>query len=427
MASLFNRNQKRVYFAFAIISCGLNYCFSPRIILLALIRIKLPPSGDPERRLKGSQDRKLGVEETRFADIRLSETNRIYMGILNRKKIDPNNPEFTGKVRPEKISMQLFTYNEHEFIEKPSYALKEVHRIPENDLSYWLNIHGIHDPGKIQRLCEILGIHKITLQDILDINQRPKFQEFEHYWFLTMKSVNPSEASEILTEQLSFVLGKNYLISFQERKGDYFGHIRQRIRENIGLVRQRGTDYLLYLMLESILDNYFKSLDRIEEQVNGIQITELSTDLSPDLLNQIEKYKSEVHLVKKTIIPIKDFISTFEREKFGMIDTRHVKYFFELKDLCLTLIDECEQLELRLESNVNLFFSVQGHKMNEVMKTLTVVSTIFIPLTFLAGIYGMNFSNIPELGWQYGYFVLLFLMLVIAILMLLYFRKKRWF
>lgn len=132
-------------------------------------------------------------------------------------------------------------------------------------------------------------------------------------------------------------------------------------------------------------------------------------------------------MIKKTIIPIKDFVGTFERENFGMIDSRHVKYFFELKDLCLSLIDDCEQLELRLESNVNLFFSVQGHKMNEVMKTLTVVATIFIPLTFLAGIYGMNFSHMPELEWPYGYFMLLLLMLLVAILMLFYFRKKRWF
>ena len=349
------------------------------------------------------------------------------MGILNRKRVNPSVPEFTGEKRSNKIEIQLFAYDADSLTEKDGVSIEEIKPIPDNDQVHWLNLHGIHETEKVLHVCQTYGIHRITQQDLLDVNQRPKFQEFDTYWFLTMKSVLPSNGKAVFMEQLSFVLGKNYLISFQERKGDYFEHIRKRIREKIGLVRERTADYLLFLMLESILDNYFKTLEKIDDQVKQIQITELSTNLSPDLLGKIEKFKREVHLIKKTIIPIKDFVTNFERENFGMIDNKHIKYFLELKDLCLTLIDECEYLELRLESDVNLFFSVQGHKMNEVMKTLTVVATVFIPLTFIAGIYGMNFSHMPELGWKFGYYALLLLMLIIALLMMVYFKRKRWF
>jgi len=208
---------------------------------------------------------------------------------------------------------------------------------------------------------------------------------------------------------------------------DYFDHIRERLRKNIGIVRRRGTDYLIYLMLESILDNYFKTLDRIEESIIKIKLTDKTRELNTDILNNIEFYKRELNQIKKNIVPIKDFVHTMEREDFSMIEERHEKYFYELKDLCLTLIDQCDQMELRLESNVNLFFSIQGDRMNQVMKTLTVVATIFIPLSFFAGVYGMNFKKIPELNLEWGYYGFWGMIILVTAGMIYYFRKKRWF
>lgn len=231
----------------------------------------------------------------------------------------------------------------------------------------------------------------------------------------------------MITEQISFVFGANFLISFQERKADFFEHIRVRLRENKGTLRERSADYLLFAMLESILDNYFKTLIKVDEEIGKFNFANTKKEPSPNTLEIIENQKKFVHFIKKSILPIKEFAQIIERGECQCVEERHLKYFFEIKDLCLTLIDNCDMILSSLESEINLFFSVQGHRMNQVMKTLTIVATIFIPLTFLAGIYGMNFSNMPELEWKYGYLSIWIIMVVTFGGMVLYFRKKKWF
>jgi len=347
--------------------------------------------------------------------------------ILNRKQVNPSIPIFTGKKHSEKISIQLFKYNNDDYLEDSNFSLKDFEGFPEIKENFWLNIHGIHDIKIIEQVCKKLNIHQLTIQDILDINQRPKIQEYDTYHFFSLKSILPSQTSELETEQLSFILGKNYLVSFQEKKADYFDHVRQRIRNKIGLIREKGTDYLLYLLLESILDNYFKTVNNIEIKLDKLELSDIDTDPSPKVLKKIDSFKRQIYQIKKTIIPIKEFVSKIERKQIILPDKKDIKFYYELKDLCLSLIDDCDQIAMRLESNINLFFSVQGHRMNQVMKILTVVSTIFIPLTFIAGIYGMNFTHMPELSWEFGYLSVWFVMLIIFSYMLLYFKRKKWF
>jgi len=347
--------------------------------------------------------------------------------ILNRKKINPSAPVFTGVKYADDLSLQLFKYNKDECLEDVNYRFENLKGFPEDDFQYWLNIYGIHDVDKIKSIGTTLKIHDLAIQDILDVNQRPKFQEYDEHWFFTMKSITPSKDSEVELEQLSFILGRNYLVSFQEKKADYFEHIRQRLRNSTGILRGRSTDYLLFLLLEAILDNYFKKVNDIEGEIEELGHLDIEIDPSPESLKTIELYKRQIHQIKKTIIPIKEFVTKIEREQFGFLDERHIKYYYELKDLCLSLIDDCEKIEIRLESSTNLFFSIQGHRMNQVMKTLTVVATIFIPLTFIAGIYGMNFTNMPELNWKWGYFGIWFIILVVFVIMLNYFKRKKWY
>ena len=231
----------------------------------------------------------------------------------------------------------------------------------------------------------------------------------------------------MLTEQISFVFGAKLLISFQERKADFFEHLRYRLREDKGILRESGADYLLYAMLETILDNYFKTLSKLDDEIENFNFTDTKKELSPDALAIIESHKKFTHFIKKSILPIKEFTLIIERGDCQFIDQRHLKYFMEIKDLCLTLLDSCDLILSSLESNTNLFFSVQGHRMNQVMKTLTIVATIFIPLTFIAGIYGMNFANMPELEWRYGYFSIWAVFALVFLGMLWFFRRKRWF
>ncbi len=344
----------------------------------------------------------------------------------SRKRVKPYSNVFTGVKQLEDVTLDLFKYNAKSFEEHKGLSLDQV-STSDKHFSYWINITGIHDEEKVKSLCEAFNVHPLIIEDILDVYQRTKFQEFDDYWFFSLKAINLHEHGMLKTEHLSFILGSDYLISFQEVKADHFEHIRERIRQGLGIVRERTPDYLLYLFLEAILDGYFHVLGEIEDAIAAINLTDKNADLSTDLLSKIELFKRQVNAIKRMVNPVKEFALTVEREKPNMIDKKHLKYYYEIKDIAFTLVDECDKLEMRLDSNINLFFSVQGNKMNEVMKTLTVMATIFIPLTFIAGIYGMNFTHMPELQWEHGY-ALVWLVMVLATLgMLYYFRRKRWF
>ena len=348
------------------------------------------------------------------------------VSFLNRKNNDPGKFTFTGKKPLTEIEIQLFKYKKEECIENKKISPEEVEIFENNRYNNWLNVHGINEPETIASICNKQGIHNLAIQDILDVNQRPKFQEYENFSFLTLKSIVPSD-NDIITEQISFVFSTNYLISFQERKADFFEHLRFRLRDDKGILRERDADYLLYAMLESILDNYFKTLNKLDEEVERFDFTDTQKEPSPNTLAIIENHKKFVHFIKKSILPIKEFTQIVERGECKYIEKRHIKYFLEIKDLCLTLLDSSDMILSSLESSTNLFFSVQGHRMNQVMKTLTIVATIFIPLTFIAGIYGMNFASMPELEWKYGYFGIWIIMIIIFVGMVIYFRRKRWF
>ncbi|MBK5202686.1 MAG: magnesium/cobalt transporter CorA [Prolixibacteraceae bacterium] len=346
---------------------------------------------------------------------------------LNRKKVNISTPVYTGENSSDRVGLQLFKYNDSGCWEDKNYESNKFKGFIKDNFHYWLNIDGIHDVDLVKDICLKMNIHNLAIQDILDVNQRTKFQDYENYWFFSIKSITPSEKDEIEKEQMSFVLGENFLISFQEKKGDCFEHIKERLRKNIGIVRDRSSDYLLYLLLESILDNYVKTVDQIDDKIEELGFFDYDQDPSPEIIKSIERYKRQVNIIKKTISTIKEFLYRTDRGKLEFIKEEHLKYYLDLRDMCMSLIDDCDSLSGKMQSNINLFFFVQGDRMNRVMKTLTVVATIFSPLTFIAGVYGMNFLNMPELGWKYGYFIVWGLMIAIFLLMILYFKKKKWY
>lgn len=347
--------------------------------------------------------------------------------LLNSQKKNPLKTTFAGIKNVGKLSSQAFSYDFSECIEISDFSISEFEDFRGNGKNNWINIDGIHEKEKIKAFCAKLNIHDLAIQNILDVNHIPKFQEFEDYYFFTLKSIVPVNGSNLQQEQLSFILGKNYLISFQEQKADYFELVRENIRKKIGKVRERGSDYLLYLLLDSILDNYFKTLDDIDNKIDESIVVDIDRDPSPEIIYSAEYFKRQINQIKKTILPIKEFVTKMEREQIDFVDKKQLKYFYELQDQCIMLMDECDQIVARLESNINLFFSVQGHRMNQIMKTLTVIATIFIPLTFITGVYGMNFINMPELQWKWGYFTAWSLMIIIFILMVIYFKRKKWY
>jgi magnesium transporter len=269
------------------------------------------------------------------------------------------------------------------------------------------------------------------LGDILNTTKRTKLEEYHDILFFNIKSLLPSEKFDSIdVEQISFILKNGILVSFQEKRSDFFSHLRERIRTHSGIVRTKKADYLLYLLLDAIMENFYITIENEEDKVERVvNLSKSSTDQS--VLLQIEKHRDNFNFLKRSIIPLRDSLyaikSIKEDNVFNIIEAENYSFFDRLHQKSLELLEQLEYDMTTLESASNFFFSAQSQKMNEVMKTLTIVSVIFMPLTFIVGVYGMNFKFIPELELHNGYYITLVFMLMIALLMTIYFKIKKWF
>ena len=332
---------------------------------------------------------------------------------------------FIGKKKLEKVSAQLFEYDPDSFEEKePATDFSELAALhPEK--SYWLNFHGLHDVSLFEQLSGVMSLDRLTTRQMLDTTQRPKVQEYEHYLFFSVKSILDTESHHLNIEQISFILGKNYVVSLQEEEGDHFGHIRNKIREKVGQIRHQKCDFLLVQLLDAVLDNYFETIDSFNLTVSELEKEVLSNPTQKTLL-KLEKYKKDTQLIKKSLMPFKEALTNILNGRTGFIQTENEKYFHDLLNSCKSATEEVESTGKSLESLTNIYFSSLSQKMNETMKVLTTVSTIFIPLTFIVGVYGMNFDYMPELRYRNGYFVIWGVMAAILVVMLVYFKRKKW-
>lgn len=345
--------------------------------------------------------------------------------VLSRKRLHPTDFTYTGeRAESENVYYEFFQYSEEECFSKQGEKVESLQLKENEKYTQWADITGLNRVDEIVAFCQKNGIHRLSIQDILDVNQRPKFQMFEDYSLLILQSFQKKDAKWKVSP-VSLIFKNDSLISFQDRNSQLFVHIKQRLKEGEKVLRKKGAYFLLYVVIESLLDDYFKVLNEIEVKTDSIHF-HLNKEPSSEELAALEEDKKKVYFIKKSILPLKEFTGKFEREEFHIREDLQ-KYFYEIKDLCLTIIDECDLISATIESNINLFFSVQGQRMNQIMKTLTVVATIFIPLTFIAGVYGMNFINMPELSWQHGYLGVWVVFVLIFVGMLLFFRKKGYF
>lgn len=336
-----------------------------------------------------------------------------------------NEITFIGKKKIEKVKTQLYVFSEASCLHQEQISNFDSINNPEENANYWLNFHGIHDVSLIKKVSKTLHWDPLTARQLVDTTQRPKVDDYDHYLFFSVKSILQKAEEGLYVEQLSFVLGKNYVVSFQEEVGDHFDHIRSRLREDLGQVRKRGCDYLLSQLLDAILDNYFETIDLINQEVAQL---EAETLLSPtrNTLLLIEKNKKNVEMIKKSLSPFREALSNIIKDRTEYISKGSKKYFRDLNNSCSYAIEEVNSTYNSLEGLTNIYFASLSHKMNETMKVLTTVATIFIPLTFIAGIYGMNFENMPELKWRYGYFGIWGVMITVLIGMIIYFKRKKW-
>lgn len=347
------------------------------------------------------------------------------------KKVVPTHLEYTGVHKHTQTEIQLFVYNDLDLAEFHEFDVYEMEKHVDLTKSNWINLHGLNDIDIIKRIGDYLKVDNFMLSDILNTAKRTKLDEYHDTLFFNIKSLLPAEDSnDITVEQISFLLKNGILVSFQEKRSDFFTHIRERIRTHSGIVREKKADYLLFLLLDAIMENFYITIENEEDKVEAlINLTKHSTDLT--ILEQIEKHRDNYNFLKRSIIPLRDSLYAIKSIKddnvFEAIEAKNYTFFERLHQKCLELLEQIEYDLTTLDSASNFFFSAQSHKMNEVMKTLTVVSVFFMPLTFIVGVYGMNFDNMPELHWKYGYFIIIGFMFLLLLGMIYYFKRRKWY
>jgi magnesium transporter len=331
-----------------------------------------------------------------------------------------------GERKAEKVRISIFDYDATQFTEKEAAAIEECFQFKDRPTVTWINIDGLHEVEIIEKLGGHFGLHPLLLEDILNTDQRPKMEDFDEYIFFVLKMIyRRDKTGEMETEQVSLILGSNFVISFQEREGDVFDNIRDRIRKNKGRVRKSGADYLAYALMDAIVDNYFIVLENTDEKIETTE-QQLTTNPTPATLQNIRELKNEMIFLRKSVWPLRELISSLERLDSPLVHESLEAYLRDVYDHTIQIIDTVESYRDMISGMLDIYLSSISNRMNEVMKVLTIFASIFIPLTFVAGLYGMNFEFMPELKWHWGYFGALGLMALIGIVLLLYFRRKRW-
>ncbi|MBZ0199107.1 MAG: magnesium/cobalt transporter CorA [Ignavibacteriaceae bacterium] len=359
------------------------------------------------------------------------------MSALNfriRKKTgtSPGSLIFTGEQKVDEVIITVYEYNDAEYKETKVVDVEELLNYQNNNHIIWINICGLHDVVKLGRIGEIFNIHSLVLEDILNVASTPKIEDFENYLFLIVKRLLMADMEvEIKHEQIGFILKQNILLTFQEIEGDDFNPIRERLRENKGRLRKQGSDYLIYRLLDSMVDNYFSIIDYFDEKIEDME-DEIIEKPNQASLESIHHLRKELIKFKRATVPVRDILFMIEREHFPIFKKSTFPYLRDINDHIKQILDSIENYREITNGLMDVYLSTASHKMNEVMKLLTIISTIFIPLTFIVGIYGMNFNphsgglNMPELNWEYGYPFVLLLMGAIAGFLFIWFKRKNW-
>jgi len=340
--------------------------------------------------------------------------------------LPPGSLVFTGRKKTEQLQISVMDYGPEQLEESQSGDITSCFPFRDTSATSWITISGLHETEKIDVLAKHFGIHPLTSEDILNIHQRPKVEVFDDYIFITLKILDfEKDTRHVGIDQVSLILGNGYVLMFQEQQESLFDPLRKRIRESKGRIRRMNFDYLLYAILDIIVDHYFVNLEQISDHIETIE-KHLMTEPDPKTLNEIYRLKREVLFLRKSVWPLREAISRLEKSESPLITEKIVPYLRDLYDHTIQAIDSIETSRDLLSGMLDLYLSSVSNRMNQVMKMLTIIATIFIPLTFIVGIYGMNFENMPELEWHYAYYAVLGFMFAVAIGMLIWFRRNRW-
>ncbi|UCD48735.1 MAG: magnesium/cobalt transporter CorA [Phycisphaerales bacterium] len=340
--------------------------------------------------------------------------------------LPPGTLIYTGEKKVESVRITVIDYDQQHYDEKQIRSVEECASFIATPTVTWVNIDGLHDVGVIEKLGRAFDFHPLILEDILSTRQRPKFEDYEKDVFIVLKMLSYSdEQQSVEAEQVSLILRANVVISFQERVGDVFESVRDRLRNSRGRIRKLGADYLAYALLDAIVDSYFGILENVGDKIELLE-DELVSDPEERTLQAIYRLKREMIFLRRSIWPLRELINGIQRSESDLIGESTGVYLRDVYDHTIQIIDTIESFRDVVGGMLDTYLSSISNRMNAVMKVLTIIATLFIPLTFVAGIYGMNFEHMPELKWRYGYAGVWAVMLVTAILMLVFFRRKKW-
>lgn len=347
--------------------------------------------------------------------------------ITHKVGLPPGSIVYTGipKDRPTGITALQYDSGSANF--ETLSSLDKVSIGSKKDSVTWLNFDSLHDVDLIISAGQQFNIHNLTLEDIVNVGHNPKIEEYDNYLFLAMKMIKPDpETGNFHIEQISFVLGDNYLLTFQEHRGDPFDGVRERIQSGKGKARGRSPDYLLFLLVDAIIDQYLLGIEEINKVIADLEL-EILEHPGQQIVPKISEQKKTISGLRKIIYPVRDALKGITLDEVEFIKDEYFNYYNDVYDHVKQIIENLDSQSESLTSLMEFYMSQVSNQMNKVMQMLTIIATIFIPLTFLAGIYGMNFQHMPELAWKWSYPVLLLIMLVIGVSMYIYMRRKKWF
>lgn len=351
---------------------------------------------------------------------------RHYKQVSGKAGLSPGTVVRIGAAPPLPVKVSYVAYDEFNLQERSDVPISEA--LPPKDRGgiTWINVDGVHDTALVESIGSHFSLHPLVLEDIVTTGQRPKLEDYGDYLFITIKVLAMDEQSkEVSSDELSILLGSNYVLTFHETDKDVFEPVRERLRKSAGRLRKGGPDYLAYALIDAVVDNYFTVFERLGEHFEDLQ-DNVVQDPSPQTLSAIQHFKNELLLLRKAIWPVRDVINGMQRSESPLISRTTEVYLRDVHDHAIQILDTIETFRDMLAGMLDIYLSSLSNRLNAVMKVLTIIATIFIPLTFLAGVYGMNFKFMPELEWRWGYPLLWVFMVSVAVGMLVWFRRKRW-
>lgn len=331
--------------------------------------------------------------------------------------------------RSDQMSFRVIEYSEQHVHERQADSIADIFPLPAAPSVIWLHISGLSGASIVEEIGRLFAIHPLVLEDILDQEHRPKLEDYEDYCFIVLKMAGLAEKNDqsiISMEQVSIILGNNYVISFQGSTVDIFAQVRERLKSNKGRMRKAGPDYLAYALLDTVVDHYYVVLEAVGEQLEFLEDALIATP-GAKLIHHIHGLKSDMLYLRRSVWPLREVINAIIRGETDQFQASTTIYVRDLYDHTIQVIETMENYRDMLSAMVDIYLSSVNNKLSEVMKFLTIISTIFIPLTFIAGVYGMNFKYMPELEWQWGYPVVLAMMVSIGVTLAAYFRIKKWY